>query len=90
MIVQQHDSSMAKEFNIPADVFHTKSKELRNAYQAKIKIEQVILSDECLDIDEELTKETTELFNSRVLGFSKDYIEETEDMPPNKEKPGNS
>ena len=75
---------------MPVDMFHQKSHDLRRNHEKKIKMEQILLSDECPEIDDEISKETSDLFNSRVLGFQKDYIDEAEDITHSKEKPGNS
>jgi len=84
---------MGKELGIPASLYMQKSSQLRSQHQQIVDCDQVWLSDEVLANDDMLDPEVTDLFNTKVLGYEKDYTDVQEDVTKEsskKEKPGNS
>lgn len=84
---------MSKELGIPSTLYSAKANELRRKHEEIVSCDQVWLSDEMPE-NENMDSEVTELFNSKVLGYEKDFTDETVDITTekkkNKEKPGNA
>jgi len=92
--VLKYSAHMAKEFGIPAALFKAKTAEFRKKHEIIVASEQVVLSDEQIEEEDLLSEEVTELFNSKILGYQKDYYDVqgdvTTEKKKKKEKPGNA
>jgi hypothetical protein len=75
----QLSESLAKEAGIPSDLFMAKTKEFRRKHDQVIAAEQMINSDEC-DEEDNFSDKERDLFNSKVLGYQKDYLDTIEDI----------
>lgn len=73
--------ALSKDSGIPTDIFRAKTIEFRRQYEEAVDTERMMLSDENDEVEPDtFSDKEKELFNSKILGYSKDYSDEIVDI----------